>query len=144
MLCHASRRLYCPHPLTVVPARCLSLGSSPALLLTLGWCSLCIAAVIGDGVAVVGCAVVIGVLPGVGCTVVLLVETSLVLLKWKEKITQEWDRKVLPPSPATGLLFGPPYPPLWHRLAVALVAVAALVLSPWWRSFPSLLNLASP
>ena len=60
--------IYCPHPLTVVPAQCLSLGSSPALLLTLGWCSLCIAVVIGDGVAVVGCAVVIGVLLGVGCS----------------------------------------------------------------------------
>ena len=45
----------------------LSLGSSPALVLALGWCSLRIAAVIGGGVAEVGCAVVIGVLLGVGC-----------------------------------------------------------------------------
>ena len=36
------------------------------LVLVLGWYSLRIAAVIGDGVAVVGRAVVIGVLPGVG------------------------------------------------------------------------------
>ena len=50
------------------------------------------------------------VLPGVGCTVVLLVETSLVLLKLKEKITNEWDREVSPPSSAAGLLFGPPVP----------------------------------
>jgi hypothetical protein len=51
--------------LTVAPAWWLSLGSSPALVLALGWCSLRIAAVIGGGVAVVGCAVVIGVLSGV-------------------------------------------------------------------------------
>ena len=58
--CHPSHQLCCPHPLTVMPARWSSLGSSPVLLLALGWCSLCIAAVIGGGVAVIGCAVVIG------------------------------------------------------------------------------------
>ena len=51
------------------------------------------------------------------------------LLKLIEKITHEWGREVSPPSPAAG----PPYPPLWRRLAAALVAVPALVLF-WWRS----------
>jgi hypothetical protein len=48
-----------------MPAQWLLLSSSPMLVLTLGWCLLCIATVIG-GVALIGCAVVIGVLPGVG------------------------------------------------------------------------------
>ena len=68
------------------------------------------------------------VLPGVGCTVVLLVETSLVLLKLKEKITNEWDWEVSPPSPAAGLLFGPPVPVVVVPPGCSLVVVAALVL----------------
>jgi hypothetical protein len=88
----------------------LSLCSSSALVLTLGWCSLRIAAA-GGGVAVVVRAVVIGMLLGVGRTVVLLVETSLVLLKLKgKKVTHKWDQEVSPPGPAAGLLFGPPRP----------------------------------
>ena len=49
-----------------MPTQWLSLGSSPMLVLTLGWYSLRIAAVIGGVVAVIGHAVVIVMLPGVG------------------------------------------------------------------------------
>jgi len=87
----------------------LLLGSSPVLVLALGWCSLRIAAVIGGGVAVVGCAVVMGVLQGVGCTV------------GPGGVTSQ-PRRLHP-------LRSPPFPSLWRRLAAALVAVAALVLS---------------
>ena len=55
----------CCRRLPVAPAWWWLLGSSPALVLALGWRSHRIATVIGGGVAVIGCAVVIGVLPGV-------------------------------------------------------------------------------
>ena len=108
---------------SVAPGDCRS-----APVLALSWCSHRIAAVIG-GVAVIGCAVVVGVLPGVVCTAVLLVETSLVLLKLKEKnnsrvgpggVTSQPRRWSLLWSPrscrggAAWLLFSLPLPPWSH------------------------------
>ena len=122
-------------PLAAAPA-CLSLD--PKLVLVLGWCSLHTAAAIG-GVAVVGFAVVIGMLPGVGCTAVALIETSLALLNLKEKITHPGG-KCHPPAPPLVFFFDLPLPPLQQRLT----AVAALVQSWWWRLYLSLLHLAIP
>jgi hypothetical protein len=123
------------------PAWWLSLGSSPVFAFAPDWWSLRVAAVMGGGVAVV----VRSVLLGVGHSVVLLVERSLVLVKLKEKITHERDQEVTPPSPAACLPFGPPPSPSFLcRLAAALVAVAALVSSWWWRFFLSMLHLPSP
>ena len=83
---HVPRHWLChPHPvvscLTVAPAWWLSLGSSPALEFTPDWWSLCIAAIMSDGVSVV----VHSVLLGVGHSVVLLIERLLVLVKLKQK-----------------------------------------------------------
>ena len=151
--CHPSLTVLSPSPHCCAPAWRVSLSSSPVLVLTLGWCSLRIAAVVGGSVAVVGCAVVIGVLLGVGCSPACRNITSAPKNEIRIKITHEWDREVLPPSPAGDLFFGLPVPvvvaPLGCRsrcrcrlgpvLVVAIVPIVAapretLVLS--WFPFP--------
>jgi hypothetical protein len=92
--------------------------------------------------AVVGCAVIIGVLPGVGCPARRNILSALKIER-KKLLTGGTGRCHLPVPPLVSSLV-PPFPSLWRRLAAALVAVAALVLSWWWRSFPSLLHLMSP
>jgi hypothetical protein len=93
----------------------------------------------GGGAAVVVCSVLLGV----GHSVVLLVERSLVLIKLKEKITHEQDQEVTPPGPAACLSFGPPQSPSFLcRLVAALVTIATLV-SSWWWFFLLLLCLVS-
>ena len=95
------------------------------------------------------------VLPGVGCTVVLLIETSLVLLKLKEKITNEWDQEVSPPSPAAGLLFDPPVPAIvappgccsccrYHLGPVSVVAVVSIIGSCCTSRVPGVVVVPVP
>jgi len=76
------------------------------------------------------------VLLGLGHTIVLLVEMSLVFLKLKKKKNHKWDQEVTSPSPVGGRLIGP----LHHHfhcccrldpdLVVAVVPVVVVPCKP--------------
>ena len=88
----------------------------------------------------------VGVLLGVGHTIVLLVEMSLVFLKLKKKKNHKWDQEVTSPGPVGGHLVGPPRCHFRHRcrldpdLVGAVIPVVAVPREPLASSqfpFPS-------
>jgi hypothetical protein len=88
----------------------------------------------------------VGVLLGIGHTIVLLIEMVLVFLKLKQKKNHKWDREVTSPSPVGGHLVGHLCRRFRHRcrldpdLVVAVVPVVAVPREPLVSSqfpFPS-------
>ena len=78
----------------------------------------------------------VGVLLGIGHTIVLLIEMSLVFLKKKKKKNHKWDQEVTSPGPLVVTSLVP------H--VATFVTVAILIPTWWWQSFLSLWYLTSP